>query len=121
MSDNKTLIGDVRDLQNGGQGLTFSVLENEVPVPAFAVRYQDTVHAYKNRCGHIALNLDMRQGHFFTDEGDHLVCATHGAIYQPDTGKCAGGPCFGVGLEPIDVEEKDGVLYLSDPLLALAE
>ena len=39
-----------------------------------------------------------------------LLCATHGAAYQPDTGECAGGPCRG-GLVKIAVDERDGVVH----------
>jgi hypothetical protein len=32
---------------------------------------------------------------FFNEEGRFLVCGTHGSLYQPDIGRCAGGPCGG--------------------------
>jgi nitrite reductase/ring-hydroxylating ferredoxin subunit len=35
------------------------------------------------------------------------MCATHGAIYEPDTGKCVGGPCRGARLRQVQVEERD--------------
>ncbi|REV42115.1 Rieske (2Fe-2S) protein, partial [Mycobacterium tuberculosis] len=36
--------------------------------------------------------------------------ATHGAVYRPDTGECAGGPCRG-GLVKIALSEHDGVVH----------
>ena len=102
----------VADMKNGGLGIRFSVRVAGEVIPAFAVRYDNVVRAFKNRCGHIAINLDMQPGNFFTEEGDFLVCSTHGALYQPDSGKCTGGPCFGVGLEALEVVERSGYLYL---------
>jgi len=116
---NSIKVGSVAHLENGGIGLLFKIMlvdhpEGMPPVPAFAIRFQDNIRIYKNVCGHIAVNLDFSPGHFFDEEGEHLICATHGAAYAPDSGKCLGGPCFGVGLEPLVGEEVDGVLYLKD-------
>jgi hypothetical protein len=46
-------------------------------------------------------------GQFFESSGLYLMCATHGAIYAPDTGKCVGGPCRGGRLRPVQVDERD--------------
>jgi len=81
-------------------------------VVKFVVRYDYQYFAYLNRCGHIAVQLDYVPGEFFSDNGDTLICATHGAEYAPDTGACLGGPCFGVGLEPLSIVENDGELFL---------
>ena len=37
-------------------------------------------------------------------------CGCHGAVYRPDTGECAGGPCRG-GLVKIAVTEHGGVVH----------
>jgi nitrite reductase/ring-hydroxylating ferredoxin subunit len=39
------------------------------------------------------------------------MCSTHGAIYQPDSGACAGGPCQGGRLRKIAVREVDNKIY----------
>jgi len=72
------------------------------------------VHAYLNRCAHMPMELDWKLGKFFDIEGQLLICSTHGAIYAPDTGGCLGGPCFGGGLTPVAVEERDGKVWLKD-------
>lgn len=112
-------VASVEHLENAGKGLVFSLRlvdhASGIPnIPAFAVRYQDQIKVYKNICGHIAVNLDFVEGQFFDEEGEHLVCSTHGALYQAGTGKCMGGPCYGVGLEPIDAIEKQGTLFITD-------
>ena len=115
----KIKVGSVAHIENGGEGLVFNIKLIDHPVdmpeiPAFAVRYQDQVRVFKNICGHIALNLDFKPGQFFDEAGEHLVCSTHGAHYAPETGKCLGGPCYGVGLEILDAIEEEGVLYITD-------
>ena len=53
------------------------------------------------------LELDWNEGQFFESSGLYLMCATHGAIYAPDSGRCMGGPCRGGGLRVLRVEERD--------------
>jgi nitrite reductase/ring-hydroxylating ferredoxin subunit len=77
---------------------------------AFAIRYQGQAHAYLNRCSHVAMEMDYQPNRFFDISGHWLMCATHGALYQPQTGACRGGPCRG-GLVKIDVFETDGVVH----------
>ena len=99
-------------LVDGGDGVVFAVRQEDADVPAFMIRHDGVAHAYVNRCRHISVELDWMPGRFFDDEGVYLVCATHGALYEPDTGHCAGGPCSGRGLEPVAVEERNGHIYL---------
>jgi nitrite reductase/ring-hydroxylating ferredoxin subunit len=67
-----------------------------------------------NRCGHVPVELDWRQGEFFDGSGLYLICATHGALYAPDSGRCLGGRCNGKGLEPVAVVEEDGWIVLTE-------
>ena len=97
-------------LSNGGRAVPFDVVFAGQTCRAFAVRFQDQVHAYLNRCTHVAMEMDFQPDRFFDDTGNWLLCATHGAAYLPDTGECSGGPCRG-GLVKIMVSEADGVVY----------
>jgi nitrite reductase/ring-hydroxylating ferredoxin subunit len=58
------------------------------------------------------VELDWQQGEFFDSSGLYLICATHGALYAPDTGRCLGGRCNGKGLVPLPVTEHDGSILL---------
>ena len=98
-------------LVDSGDGVRFEVPRGGVPVPAFAVRFDGQVHAYLNRCAHMPMELDWTPGRFFDADGLLLVCSTHGAVYAPDTGACLGGPCAGA-LARLDIEERDGAVYL---------
>ena len=99
-------------LVEGGAGLRFDVVAGGETLGAFAVRYRGQAVAYLNRCAHVAMELDWIAGRFFDGDGEALLCATHGAAYDPASGRCLGGPCVGRGgLRPLQVLEQDGVVY----------
>ncbi len=98
------------DLIDGGKAVPFDVIFAGQTCTAFAIRFQGAVHAYLNRCTHVAMELDWQRGRFFDDTGQWLLCSTHGAAYKPDTGECGGGPCKG-GLVKIALIESDGVVH----------
>ncbi len=97
------------DLQDGGQAVSFDLSYGGQTCRAFAIRYRAQVHAYLNRCTHVAMEMDWQPGRFFDDTGQWLLCASHGAAYRPATGDCAGGPCRG-GLVKIELSEEAGVV-----------
>jgi len=98
------------DLADGGQAVPFDVVYAGQTCRAFAVRFKGAVHAYLNRCTHVAMELDWQPNRIFDASGQWLLCASHGASYQPDTGQCAGGPCQG-GLVKINLVDAEGVVY----------
>jgi len=99
------------DLLDGGLGVRFPVVAFGSEATGFAVRYGGKVYAYLNRCAHVPVELDWFKGEFFESGKLHLMCSTHGAIYVPDTGVCAGGPCRGGKLRPIGVHEVEGEVH----------
>jgi len=96
-------------LADGGTGVRFpiSVSEN-----GFAIRHRGMVRGYVNRCPHMGTELDWQPGEFFEESGLYLVCSTHGALFEPLTGKCVAGPCRGASLEPLQVRENEGRVVL---------
>ena len=101
-------------LVDGGDGVRFKVMRARVEEGAFVVRHRGVAHAFINRCGHVPIELDWQEGKFFDLTGSHLICATHGAMYAPETGRCIGGRCNGQGLSPLVVVEHDGNIYLKE-------
>ena len=79
------------DLVDGGRGVRFEVFFRGEVVPAFAVRHRGIAYAYLNRCAHVWTQLDWQPGDFFEPDAEFLICATHGALYDPATGACRGG------------------------------
>ena len=98
------------DLVEGSLAVPFDVVYGGETCRAFAVRFEGQPHAYLNRCSHVAMEMDFQPDRFFDDSGQWLLCATHGAVYKPETGECAGGPCRG-GLVKIVLRERDGVVH----------
>jgi len=98
------------DLSEGGCAVGFDVVYGGQTCRAFAVRFQGQVHAYLNRCTHVAMEMDWQPDRFFDDSGSWLLCASHGAAYDPASGACRGGPCRG-GLVKIELVEADGVVH----------
>jgi nitrite reductase/ring-hydroxylating ferredoxin subunit len=97
------------DLADGGLAVPFDVMFAGQTCRAFAVRYEGQPQAYLNRCTHVAMELDFQPNRVFDPTGQWLLCATHGAAYEPRTGKCGGGPCKG-GLIKIELREVRGVV-----------
>ena len=100
------------DLKDGADGVRFRVLHQGKEEPAFVVRFRGRVYGYLNRCSHVPVEIDWQEGRFFDFSGLYLVCATHGALFAPETGACLGGRCNGKPLTSLTVIEKDGQVYL---------
>ena len=113
MAERERLICESSALADSGQGVRFEVEYDGRLTPAFAVRYGGVVHAYLNRCGHVAMELDWQEGVFFDLGGHDLLCSTHGARYDPRSGRCLGGPCKGTPLVRLRTEERQGRVYFT--------
>lgn len=111
MAARERLICRSDEVVDGGRGIRFELADGERET-GFLVRYRGQVHAYRNRCAHIPVELDWQPGEFFDFSGLYLICATHGALYAPDTGRCQGGRCNGNGLVKLEVVERDGEVVL---------
>lgn len=98
-------------LEEGGKGIRFPVTAGGEDGIGFVVRYDGVVYGYLNRCAHVPIELDWSEGEFFESSGLYLMCSTHGAIYAPETGHCAGGPCRGGRLRSITVFERDNQVF----------
>lgn len=114
MADNPRVICRSTDLEERGRGVRFEVLYRGAVASAFAIRADGKVHAYLNRCTHVAMELDWQPGEFFDAEGRDLICSTHGAMFAADSGRCLGGPCSGRPLTKLGVDERDGLIFLKE-------
>ena len=98
------------DLVGGGEAVPFDVVYCGRTSRGFAIRFEGLVYGYLNQCSHVPMEMDYQPNRFFDSSGQWLMCATHGAMYQPQTGHCIGGPCRG-GLIKIALTERDGVVH----------
>jgi nitrite reductase/ring-hydroxylating ferredoxin subunit len=111
MAEEERLICDASALQDAGAGVRFEIEYWGQRAPAFVVRHEGRVHGYLNRCAHVAMELDWREGQFFDMDGRDLICSTHGAVYAASSGRCLGGPCGGTPLVRLCIEERAGRIY----------
>lgn len=111
MSHTRHRIGEAEALEERGLALRF---ERSLSESGFVIRVDGQFKAYVNRCPHRGTELDWAPGEVFDADRAFLVCATHGALFAPDTGRCVSGPCRGAQLESIAVIEENGILYWSE-------
>ena len=90
----------------GGRG--FAVDGAEI----FLVRRGRLVAAFVNSCPHTGGPLDWVPDQFLDHERRHILCATHGALFRLEDGRCLTGPCAGDRLTPVAIEVIDGVVRL---------
>ncbi|EUJ10511.1 ferredoxin subunit of nitrite reductase and ring-hydroxylating dioxygenase [Methylophilaceae bacterium 11] len=101
------------DLIEKSDGLRFNVPQRGELATGFVVRFNGKPYAYLNQCAHVPIELDWQQGKFFNLTQDFIICATHGAHYEPNSGRCVLGPCKGKSLQPIEVYETNDEIIIN--------
>ena len=76
-------------------------------VDGFVVNHDGRYRAYVNHCAHVVTPLDLWPNQFLNETGRVIVCATHGALFDPADGACTAGPCVGDALDALPVR-RDG-------------
>ena len=90
--------------------------DGEDELDIIIVQTKGARHAYVNCCPHQFIPLETFPNHFLTEDKAQLVCSGHGALFELGSGACISGPCLGKGLDRLAIEEKDGAIYLAEPL-----
>ena len=75
-------------------------------VNGFVVNHDGAFRAYVNKCPHVGTPLDLWENEFLTEDAKRIVCATHGAIFDPADGRCVAGPCAGDSLTALPVRRE---------------
>lgn len=114
MAMEKTLVCESAAVTEKDEGARFNVDLDGQSHPGFVVRFNKEARAFVNRCPHVGTELDWQSGKFFDYSGLYLICATHGAVFLPDSGYCVGGPCKGQRLVRLPVIECDGNIFLTE-------
>jgi nitrite reductase/ring-hydroxylating ferredoxin subunit len=109
-------VGLTGDLQPG-ESRKFLLEIRGANEECFLINYQGQFHAYLNRCRHVPMAMDWVDNQFFAEEGRYLMCQTHNAYYQPDSGECVAGPpgTCGKFLYRVPLEIIDSVIYATPP------
>lgn len=117
MSDSslqELVVGELADLDDPGCR-EFRIGEGDWPFKGFVVRRGNEVFAYQNYCLHAGHPLNWQRDRFLTEDGGQIVCASHGALYDIESGICASGPCPGKRLNPVKAEIRNGSIVVTGP------
>jgi nitrite reductase/ring-hydroxylating ferredoxin subunit len=101
---------------NDRDTLGFRLGSGDWPLKGLVVRQGDQVFAYLNRCPHAGHPLNWQPNRFLNSDQTHLLCGSHGALFEVHNGACVAGPCTGQSLLALPlVIEQDQVLLAEDP------
>jgi|SRR5271165_1074609 len=107
------LIGRLDDFREG-EARAFGPFDGS-RAKAFAVRRNGCLYAYWDACPHYnGTPMAWRTNAYLNAAGDRIVCASHGAEFDIETGSCVHGAALGQSLEPAPIEATaDGELVFS--------
>jgi nitrite reductase/ring-hydroxylating ferredoxin subunit len=111
----KRLVALVGELAHG-KSKKFQLRCGSNSMEAMLINFEGEYFAYVNRCRHVGISLDWVDNQFFTEDSRYLICANHGATYEPKTGECVWGPCVGASLQGVELEIKAGKIFASCPV-----
>jgi nitrite reductase/ring-hydroxylating ferredoxin subunit len=107
-------IGNMNELDDPGCR-EFEIGEGDWPFRGFVVRQGEKVFAYQNFCAHVGHALNWSPNNFLTKDKTAIICASHGATYEIETGRCFAGPGSGRSLRSVELSIRDGVIYVTGP------
>lgn len=109
--DETVVVGRVRDVGDPGSR-EFVVFAGDRPLRGFIVRKGDRVFAYVNRCPHAGSPLNRTQDGFLGMNNQLIMCRSHGALFDIESGTCVEGICIGQSLQKLPIHVRDGVIFL---------
>lgn len=121
MSDRLLTTVDISGRTEDGEVVYFDYQDSfGRPQKGLAVYWKGRWHAFRNRCPHWDTPLDTDGDDVFDSASGALICTTHGAQFEPESGRCVLGPCFGQSLRRLDTRRlDDGRLAIDRPGLSL--
>ena len=92
----------------------FTIGAGDWPLQGFVVRVGNAVYGYLNRCPHAGHPLNLLPQRFLSPDGALILCSSHGAVFEKETGYCVAGPCAGKQLRPVPLQVESGFVMLAD-------
>ena len=114
MSEREIAVGRLDELEDPGCR-EFAIGDGDWPFRGFVVRKGEAVFAYQNSCVHVGHPLNWSPDRFLTKDGSALICASHGATYEIETGYCFAGPGNGRTLRRVDAWVAEGIVFVRGP------
>ena len=103
-------LSDIAD--PGARGFTLG--RGDWPLRGFVVRENDNVWGYVNRCPHAGHPLNLQPHRFLTPGRELILCSSHGALFDRQTGFCIAGPCGGQSLTSVPLTVDAGYVMLAE-------
>jgi len=111
-----TQLCTLNDVPDGGSN-GFVLDTDDGRCGLMVIRRGNGIVCYTNSCPHIGTPLDIQPGKFLDRAKAHILCATHGALFNIDDGLCIAGPCVDDHLTPIAIEVRDGAVFVDKQTL----
>ncbi|MEI2795713.1 Rieske 2Fe-2S domain-containing protein [Pseudoxanthomonas sp. F11] len=102
----------LNDIADGGFAEVEAMIDGDAE-SLVLYRLGDEVRAWLNVCPHAGRRLDWAPGQFLKSKDGYLVCAAHGASFELNRGDCIAGPCRGDALRAVQVQVRDGEVWLA--------
>lgn len=105
-------LADVEEVPDDSS-LLLTLSEGEETTEALLVQLDGEIACWRNYCQHWTdVRLDKGSGARVRD--GEIWCQKHAATFDSTTGECTFGPCEGAYLREVEVDVRDGSVYLSD-------
>jgi len=114
VTETEVEVGRLDDLEDPGCR-EFSIGDGDWPFRGFVVRKGNDVYAYQNFCAHVGHPLNWSPNKFLTKDKAAIICASHGASYEIESGLCFAGPGSGGSLRKVDLSVREGIVYVCGP------
>ena len=79
----------------------------------FAIIKNGECFVYENKCPHLGIDLEFLPDQFLDLDNALIICSTHGALFEIQTGHCVSGPCQGEHLELINSKVDNEYLWVT--------
>jgi nitrite reductase/ring-hydroxylating ferredoxin subunit len=108
-----SVLADIAALpDHGGKAIQYKADDGKV-LNIFIQKIEGVIAAYENVCPHAGTPLNLFNDKFLDLDNKYLLCRTHGAKFDVNTGECIAGPCKHEFLRKIAFEIKDGRFVIS--------
>ena len=113
-SEREIAVGALAQLDDPGCR-EFAIGDGDWPFRGFVVRQGSSVFAYQNHCVHVGHPLNWSPDKFLTKDNSAIICASHGAMYEIESGRCFAGPGAGRQLRQLQAQVRDGIVFVTGP------
>ena len=96
---------DISILKKEGDVLHFEYVDAfDREQKGMLIFWEGNYFAFQNLCPHWSIPLDTHGNEIWHSGSSSLICQTHGAAFDVESGICESGPCLGERLNKLSVE-----------------